>query len=77
MVLLAWTKACPEAFLPHLEAMATQVGELWQAGRIRAGKPSELGFLLLFLAAVLSRCCQSVSACMAALLCINAVHVCG
>lgn len=37
VVLLQWTKACPEAFLPHLEALATQVRELWDAGRIRAG----------------------------------------
>lgn len=39
VVLLQWTKACPEAFLPHLEALATQVRELWDAGRIRAGAP--------------------------------------
>ncbi len=39
VVLLQWTKACPEAFLPHLEALATQVRELWDAGRIRAGVP--------------------------------------
>lgn len=37
VALLAWTKACPEAFLPHLEALATQVRELWESGRIRAG----------------------------------------
>ena len=37
MVLLTWTKTCPEAFLPHLEALATQVRELWDQGRIRAG----------------------------------------
>lgn len=37
VVLLVWTKASPQAFLPHLEALATQVGELWEQGRIRAG----------------------------------------
>ncbi|PRW59064.1 HASTY 1-like isoform X1 isoform B [Chlorella sorokiniana] len=42
MVLLQWTKACPEAFLPHLEALATQVRELWDAGRIRAGEKNAL-----------------------------------
>ncbi|EFN51722.1 hypothetical protein CHLNCDRAFT_139890 [Chlorella variabilis] len=42
MVLLVWTKASPQAFLPHLEALATQVGELWEQGRIRAGEKNAL-----------------------------------
>lgn len=37
VVPLTWTKAYPEAFLPHLEALATRVRELWDAGQIRAG----------------------------------------
>ena len=36
-VVLAWTRVSPEAFLPHLEALATRVGELWEQGRLRAG----------------------------------------
>lgn len=39
VVPLVWTKACPEAFLQHLEALASRVRELWDQGRIRAGEP--------------------------------------
>ena len=38
MVPLVWTKASPEAFLPHLEALASRVRELWDQGLIRAGE---------------------------------------
>lgn len=43
VVLLQWTKACPQAFLPLLEGLASQVRELWEAGRIRAGAPRQPG----------------------------------
>lgn len=42
MVPLVWTKACPEAFLQHLEALASRVRELWDQGRIRAGEKNAL-----------------------------------
>lgn len=39
VVPLVWTRACPEAFLQHLEALASRIKELWDQGRIRAGEP--------------------------------------
>ncbi|PSC73686.1 HASTY 1 [Micractinium conductrix] len=42
MVPLVWTKASPEAFLPHLEALASRVRELWDQGLIRAGEMNAL-----------------------------------
>ncbi|KAL4423234.1 hypothetical protein ABPG77_000026 [Micractinium sp. CCAP 211/92] len=42
MVPLVWTRACPEAFLQHLEALASRIKELWDQGRIRAGEKNAL-----------------------------------
>lgn len=42
VVLLNWTKASPQAFLPHLEALASQVRQLWEQGLIRAGEQNAL-----------------------------------
>jgi len=37
-VIVAYTKAAPTAFLPHLESLATQSQQLWDGGLIRPGE---------------------------------------
>jgi hypothetical protein len=41
-VLSTYTRHAPEAFLPHLEALAARTTELWDGGMIRAGERNAL-----------------------------------
>ncbi|GAB4816646.1 hypothetical protein N2152v2_003692 [Parachlorella kessleri] len=47
MVLLAWAKETPAAFLPHLEGLATRVKELWEGGLVRAGERNVISEAIL------------------------------
>jgi exportin-5 len=47
VVLLAYARACPAAFLPHLEALAGRATELWDAGLLRPGERNALSEGLL------------------------------